>query len=187
MLADALRSREVEVKYQVDGGDPAAAAERALAKQGVSLGSAVAQDDQAYAPAAWSYGQSKIGVAFARLRTEAGRVLFTVKTPLVNELDCAEQETVVADRAAMHEALLLMGYVPTVRIVKYRRTGSWSGGQVCLDVVEGLGVFVEVERLVSADASSLAVQAELDVWVQDLGVPVRRVTQTYDSLLRAVV
>ena len=185
MLAVASRSREVEVKYQVADSDPAQV-EQALAMRGVVLGSAVDQDDQAYAPAAWSYSQSKIGVAFARLRTEGGRTLFTVKVPVANELDCAEQETVVADRAAMHEALLLMGYAPTVRIVKRRRTGSWPGGQVCLDVVEGLGVFVEVERLVSTDASSLQVQAELDAWVQDLGVAVRRVTQTYDSLLRAI-
>jgi adenylate cyclase class 2 len=82
---------------------------------------------------------SKIGVPFARLRSQGGRVLFTVKVPRANELDCAEQETVVADRAAMHEALLLFGMVPTVRIVKDRRTGSWGGMQVCVDLVEGLG------------------------------------------------
>lgn len=112
-------------------------------------------------------------------------MVFTVKVPPANELDCAEQETVVADRAAMHEALLLMGMVPAVRIVKDRRTGSWGDAQVCLDAVHGLGIFAELARVVEA-AAAQQVQAEMDRQVRGLGVPVQRVTQTYDSLLRAV-
>lgn len=38
---------------------------------------------------------------FARLRTEADMHLFTVKVSGSNELDCAEHETVVADRDQM--------------------------------------------------------------------------------------
>jgi adenylate cyclase class IV len=63
----------------------------------------------------------------------------TVKTPLDNEMACAEQETAVADRAQMHQAVLAMGFVPTVRIVKpagqpwsYR---SCPGPRVAMDVV----------------------------------------------------
>jgi adenylate cyclase class 2 len=125
MLATAQGNRrEVEVKYRV--GDPAALI-AALVRAGVVLGEGYEQDDQAYAPAAWAYGVSKIGVPFARLRSQGGRLLFTVKVPQANELDCAEQETVVADRAAMHEALCLMGFVPTVKIMKMRRVTADTG------------------------------------------------------------
>jgi len=182
MLAAAHPARrEVEVKYRV--GDPSALL-AALARTGVDLADPYGQDDQAYAPAAWSYGKSKIGIPFARLRSQHGQALFTVKVPRANEMDCVEQETVVADRAAMHEALLLMGWVPTVRIVKDRRVGVWADAQVCVDVVETLGTFVELELMVGEDESSLDVQERLDRQVQALGVPVQRVTQTYDSLLR---
>jgi adenylate cyclase class 2 len=173
--------REVEVKYRV--GDPSALL-AALARAGVDLADSYGQDDQAYAPAAWAYGMSKIGIPFARLRSQHGKVLFTVKVPQANEMDCAEQETVVADRAVMHEALLLMGWVPTVRIQKDRRVGVWADAQVCVDVVDTLGTFVELERMVGEHESSLDVQDRLDRQIQALGVPVQRVTQTYDSLLR---
>ena len=43
-----------------------------------AFGAAVVQDDQAYAPVGWSYGDSKIGVSFVRLRTVDGRHTFTL-------------------------------------------------------------------------------------------------------------
>jgi adenylate cyclase class 2 len=174
---------EVEVKYRVPDE---AALLAALAGRGVSLSVAVRQDDQAYAPAAWRYGMSKIGVPFARLRTQDGRHLFTVKRPVDNEMACLEHETVVADREQMHAALIAMGFTPTVRIVKLRRTGRWNEVSLCLDTVDGLGTFVEVEALIGAQESGRTTQERLDVLVRGLGVPVSRTTDTYDSLLRAV-
>ncbi len=173
---------EVEVKYRVRDE---AALLAALAAHGVVLSAAVRQDDQAYAPAAWRCGMSKIGVPFARLRTEDGRHLFTVKRPVDNEMACLEYETVVADREQMHAALVAMGFTPTVRIVKIRRTGRWGEVSLCLDTVDGLGAFVEVEALIGAEESGRAAQERLDSLVSGLGVAVSRTTDTYDSLLRA--
>lgn len=172
---------EVEVKYRVDD---LAVLLAALDREGVTLGPGIEQDDQAYAPSSWSPGMSKIGVPFARLRTEAGLHLFTVKVPQDNELACLERETVVADRQGMHEALKLMGFTPTVKIRKVRRTGSWDDAMICVDVVDGLGAFVELERMVCAIESGTRAQAELDARVRRLGVAAERVDQTYDSLLR---
>jgi adenylate cyclase, class 2 len=95
-------SREVEVKYRVP--DPAHL-EAALQRQGLVLSPPVEQDDQAYAERGWSYGMSKIGVVFARLRTQAGRHLFTVKKPVDNALSCLEYECEVSDRTQMHQAI----------------------------------------------------------------------------------
>ncbi|MGS2617968.1 class IV adenylate cyclase [Micromonospora sp. LZ34] len=174
---------EVEVKYRVD--DESSLVE-ALRHRGVRLSASVRQDDQAYAPSMWRYGMSKVGVPFARLRTQDGCHLFTVKRPIDNEMVCLEHETVVADREQMHAALLAMGFVPTVRIAKTRRSGRWGDVSVCLDSVDGLGAFVEFEALVGADESGQRVQEHLDRLVRSLGVGVRRTTDTYDSLLRAV-
>ena len=175
---------EVEVKYRVGDLDGLTTA---LAQRRVVLSAPFVQDDQAYAPAGWSYGMSKIGVPFARLRTQDGRHLFTVKKPVDNELACLEHECVIDNRAAMDAALITMGWVPTVRIVKQRRTGRWDSMAVCVDVVEGLGTFVEVERVISSAESGEHVQAGLDALVRSLGVSVQRVTDTYDSLLRNLV
>ena len=61
--------REIEVKYQVDDLEALLVA---LKSRGIELSEPVFQDDQAYAPAGWKFGDSKLGVSFLRLRTVAG-------------------------------------------------------------------------------------------------------------------
>jgi adenylate cyclase class 2 len=180
--AEARIVHEVEVKYRVEDD---AALLAALDRRGVMLSAPSRQDDQAYAPADWRYGTSKVGVPFARLRTQDSRHLFTVKRPVDNELACLEHETVVADRDQMHDALLAMGFVPTVRIVKFRRSARWDEVSLCLDVVDGLGTFVELETLIGAEGSALDAQEALDCKIRALGVPMSRATSTYDSLILA--
>jgi adenylate cyclase class 2 len=177
---------EIEVKYRVDGHD-LAALERAVAARGAVLSSPIRQDDQAFAPRGWSYGQSKVGVTFARLRTENGRHVFTVKTPVDNEMSCLEHETEVADRDQMRRAVLAMGFYPTVRIMKTRRTASLSDMRLCLDEVEHAGLFIEIEKVVSEAESGTATQDALDRFARSLGVALERTTDTYDSLVRAAV
>jgi len=177
-------AQEVEVKYLIFDSQ---AVIGQLTARGVSMSAAVHQDDQAYAPVGWAYDQPKIGVPFARLRTQDGRHLFTVKKPLDNEMACLEHESEVADREQMHAALLAMGFYPTVRIVKTRRAGALGDLSLCVDEVEHAGVFLEVERLVPAGESGEAAQRRLDEFVRSLGVPVERTTDTYDSLIRAAL
>jgi adenylate cyclase class 2 len=182
--AAATATHEVEVKYRIDD---AGALIAALADHGIGLGLPVEQDDQAYAPADWRYGDSKLGVCFVRLRTQAGCHLFTLKRPVDNELACVEHETEVADRYAMHLAVLAMGFRPTVRIVKTRRTAQVGELCVCLDEVDGVGSFLELERMVDANVAATAAQAELAAFVAELGVKANRTDQTYDSLIRAAL
>ncbi|GAA2709434.1 class IV adenylate cyclase [Micromonospora olivasterospora] len=174
--------REIEVKYRV--ADPAPLV-WALRERGVVLSAPILQDDQAYAANGWSYGQSKTGAAFARLRTENGRHTFCVKKPLDNELACAEHETEVLARGEMHQAILAMGFYPTIRIVKTRRTGRFDRMLLCLDDVDGLGAFFEIEAMVGGDRPAAEVQRDLDRFARSLGVDLVRSTETYDSLIRA--
>ncbi|GAA0399226.1 hypothetical protein Acor_21530 [Acrocarpospora corrugata] len=175
-------TREIEVKYRVRD---LAALEAALLHRGVRLSPPAHQDDQAYAEQGWTYGQSKLGVTFARLRTQQGRHLFTVKRPLDNAMACFEHETEVTDRAEMHSAIVAMGFYPTVRIVKTRRTSTLKNMTICVDEVEHAGSFVEIERTVHGDENGLAVQEELHAFACSLGLDLERTTETYDSLVRA--
>lgn len=176
-----MGAQEIEVKYRVIERD---ALLQALTDQGVVFSLPVLQVDQAYAPTWWDYGKPKTGVPFGRIRTVQGKHLFTVKTPQDNEMACLEAETIVADPGQMHDALLQMGFRPTVRIVKERRTGRTGRWSLCLDHVEGVGPFLEIETVTTADESGLAVQAQLDEWANNLGAKLERVTDTYDSLVR---
>ncbi|MBL7488408.1 CYTH domain-containing protein [Frankia sp. AgB1.9] len=174
--------REVEVKFEVVDLDALLVA---LKSRYVELGDLVFQDDQAFAPLGWSFGDSKLGVSFLRLRTVNGRHWFALKQPGVNAQDCLEYETEVADRRQMHEAILRMGYWATVRVAKSRRTGRHGEVSLCLDEVEGVGTFLELERMVPDDEPATAVQDELAAFVASLGIDAVRTSETYDSLVRA--
>lgn len=177
--------REVEVKFRVKD---ACALVAALAARGIELGPAVRQDDQAYAPVGWEYGQARGGVPFARLRTVDGQHTFTVKRPAENVLSCDEYESPVADRDQMHQAVLAMGFHATVRIGKVRRSAVIDRSTVlCVDEVDGVGTFVEVERLVPDGVPGDLVQAELARLVTALGVEANRTKDSYDTLVRAAL
>lgn len=174
--------REVEVKYHVDDLEALLVA---LKARGIELSDPVYQDDQAYAPDGWRFGDSKLGVSFVRLRTVGGQHYFAMKQPGENAQACLEYETEVADRAAMHGAILHMGYHPTVRVTKTRRTAALEYCSLCVDDLEGVGAFVELERMVLDDMPAEAVQAELAAVAASFGVGAMRTDETYDSLVRA--
>jgi adenylate cyclase class 2 len=114
----------------------------------------------------------------------AGRHVFTLKRPAGNVLSCEEHETDIADRDQMHGAILAMGFCPTVRIVKVRRTAAWGDMSLCVDQLDGLGVFLEVERMVRGDVPGDVVQANLCRFVESLGIEAERIEQPYDWLVR---
>ena len=62
--------REIEVKYRVDDLEGLLAV---LKARSIEVSDPLHQDDQAYAPAAWQFGDGKLGVSFLRLRTVAVR------------------------------------------------------------------------------------------------------------------
>lgn len=173
--------REIEVKYQVDDLEALLVA---LKAHGIELGEPIYQDDQAYAPVGWQFGDSKLGVSFVRLRTVNGCHYFALKQPGENAQACLEYETEVGDRQAMHGAILHMGFYPTVRVAKTRRTTTLDHCSLCVDDLEGVGGFLELERLVPDDVPAEAVQAALAAFVSSLGIAATRIDETYDSLVR---
>jgi adenylate cyclase, class 2 len=77
-----------------------------------------------------------------------------------------------------------MGFSPTVRVAKIRRSGKLGEIAVCVDELDGVGTFLELERLVSAEESAAAVQDELASFVTELGVEAERTEETYDTLVQ---
>ena len=154
--------REIEVKYHLDDLEALLVT---LEARGIELSGPVYQDDQAYAPDGWQFGDSKLGVSFLRLRTVDGRHYFAMKQPGENAQACLEYETEVADRVAMHGAVLHMGYYPTVRVAKVRRTATLEHCSLCVDDVEGVSGFLELERMVPDDMPAEAIHTELAAFV----------------------
>lgn len=56
---------------------------------------------------------------------------------------------------------------------------------LCIDEVDGVGEFLELERLAPDHADVQAIQADLAAFVSSLGIAAIRTDQTYDSLVHA--
>ena len=112
------------------------------------------------------------------------RCTFTTKTPVDNVLACREFETVVTDPEQMHHAIIAMGYRPTVRVVKQRRTARVGPYSLCVDDVEGVGAFLEVEAVAEGTADMATLQETLAAWVDGLAAPLERTGATYDQVVQ---
>ena len=56
-----------------------------------------------------------------------------------------------------------------------------------MDELDGLGAFLEVERMVPDGVPGEAVQAELSRFVTSLGIDGEQINQTYDVLVRRLL
>ncbi|MFJ2214276.1 CYTH domain-containing protein [Streptomyces sp. NPDC101062] len=75
------------------------------------------------------------------------------------------------------------GSAPTVRVAKHRRTGVLDGAELCVDDLDGVGTFLELERIVDKETDEASVQAELAAVVSGLDVACERTTETYAGLV----
>ena len=120
---------------------------------------------------------------FVRIREKSdGKFIFTVKKPLSKEvLTKAEHETEIKDAKELEQALLLMGYQVANKVTKLRRTSHFKDFEICLDEVETMGSFIEVEKMSKDDADR--VREDLYAFLLSLGVsPDDEVRKGYDIL-----
>lgn len=165
--------REVEVKAHIR--DEKELLER-LAEQGGVLSEPVTQEDTVYVKETGSIEIFLANHHFLRIRKTPEKVLFTLKyhpsrTGNGDSLAMPlEHEVVVNDKAELEEMLKLLGFVPALTINKTRRTIHVGEYEVCIDEVEGLGAFIEVERLLERDEETAQTIEEMKVFLETLGI-----------------
>lgn len=154
----------------------------------IRLSEPVTQRDQVFGVAGVEGGDDN-REAWLRIRTEEQgqemRHIFTLKRSVTSQLDSIEHETIIDDPAEMQAIILQLGYEPYVDITKTRRRAKVGDIEICIDTVENLGNFVEVEKLTSDDADLKAVMNHLWTFLEKFGViPADQVTDGYDVLMR---
>jgi adenylate cyclase, class 2 len=120
---------------------------------------------------------------FVRIREKSdGKYIFTVKRPLSKMvLDKLEYETEVKDVSELEHALLLMGYQIANKIIKTRSISQYKEIEICLDDVEGMGSFIELEKVTEEDSS--VIRKELNEFLALLEIPLsEEVHKGYDIL-----
>ncbi|MBI5621844.1 class IV adenylate cyclase [Candidatus Falkowbacteria bacterium] len=172
--------KEVEVKAKVHDQNMIRTKLQAL---GCVLSEPIRQHDQVFLTAGMTLDQVSRGDCILRIRQTDHEIILTLKKQLTNELDNVELELLITDPITAKSLIEHLGFEPVIEIIKTRQTAKYSGMNICLDTVEGLGDFIEVEKMTDA-ADSLAVQDELFTWLKTLGIAeTDRILQGYDTLL----
>jgi adenylate cyclase, class 2 len=175
--------REVEVKARMR--DRALVIKK-LESLGCVLSTPVTQKDVIYTKNVGSLEAFNNNDEYLRIRVKGnGKIFFTLKKGVGNGLDKLEHETEVLNGPEMHEALLVMGYKEAVRVNKTRVTTAYNGCEICIDEVENLGSFIEVEKMVDdTNVDAEKIQTELFEFLKTLGIAVEdRVRVGYDILM----
>jgi adenylate cyclase class 2 len=85
----------------------------------------------------------------------------------------------------MQDKLLSLDSRKTLDVVKERRFYHYKGAEICLDRIEGLGDFVELELQADSPADIARKRDELIALMQELGVEGELIRASYLEMLLA--
>jgi adenylate cyclase, class 2 len=163
---------EIEVKSALN--DKRAVMQK-LTALGVSFTSPATEEDTVYAKEVSSLDSFNRNAEFLRIRVRSdGTTLFTFKYhPTRHEGNPEsmplEYETTIGSKEAMEQILLHQGYKEAVRIRKTRQKGTYNKWEICIDEVEGLGSFMELEEMAPEKESKRIIE-EMCAFFAELGI-----------------
>ncbi|HZS43179.1 MAG TPA: class IV adenylate cyclase [Candidatus Paceibacterota bacterium] len=172
--------KEIEVKAYLKNPDEVI---KSLVKLGCVLSEPIRQVDSVYTKIIGNVEEYLKNDHFVRIREKSdGRFIFTVKKPLsLAVLTKAEHETEIKNAKEMEQALFLMGYQLSNRVIKNRRTTHFEEFEICIDNVDKLGSFIEIERKTNDDEE--LVRKDLNKFMISIGVaPEDEVHKGYDIM-----
>jgi len=141
------------------------------------------QDDIIFLDKSITFPEIKSGITVLRIRNSDGKFILTLKKSEENELACIEKEIVIDDPTQAKEILEHIGYREVVTVSKTRQKCNYNGLKICLDTVDKLGTFIEVEKMTD-ETDSTKVQNELFEFLVALGIREEdRVMVGYDTLM----
>jgi adenylate cyclase class 2 len=177
--------REIEIKVHLRSKD---AFMKKLSERGIELSAPVVQRDQVFGIPGVDGGADN-SAPWLRIRTETKdnnvSRIFTLKKSITNQMDSIEHETEIADASELAMIIGHLGFEPYSDTVKTRQKAHSGDIEICVDTVEGLGDFVEAERLTEEDADYKMVSEELWRLLEAFGATRKdHVTDGYDVLIR---
>lgn len=174
--------REIELKARVRDKQRLL---QKLKEQGIMLGAAKTHHDVVFCkPGQQDYEEGSI---WHRIRTEDGKtVIWTMKVDTGRKLDSIEHEVQVSDARELEQMLKTMGLELYSDLTKTRQKAQHGDIEICLDDVEGLGTYIEAEKLFDDHGTDYQKAAD-ELWrlLESLGI-IRTDQETlgYDVLLK---
>lgn len=177
---------EIEVKVRVENPEPVM---RALEELGCVWSDAITQHDTVYVKDASSIESYLRNNDFLRLRVQNdATTILTLKhhPERADDPDSAplEHELKVDSKDIMEQLLLTLGFSEAVQIKKKRKKAKYEKWEICVDDVEGLGTFMEIEELATPDTSVPETRTRMRAFLTQVGIPEDELfTNRYDTLL----
>lgn len=159
---------EVEVKARLKDRESII---NKLISMGCSFGEELHQIDHIFIPRESEFPPA-YDVPVLRVRKQNDKHLLTLKLSQSNRQDCIEHELEISDGDKMLEIMNLINYKKVPIVNKKRIKTNYDGMEIVLDIVENLGDFIEVERIVDEDDFQIRqkIQEELLDFLTNLGV-----------------
>lgn len=145
--------REVELKVKVRNYSEA---KKKLKENGWLPIEKLHQSDFIFLKEGQDFRKIQKGTPVVRLRLQGANACYlNVKVSQSHELDCIEHETLVEDAIEARKILQLLNLKEAVKVSKKREVGTLGNFTLCLDQVEELGSFIELEALISDENSDM--------------------------------
>lgn len=129
--------REIEIKAKIANKQSLL---EAIDRAGVKLSSPIKQHDVVYGQK--GVADNAPGSIWLRIRTENDtKIIFTLKQQYTGGLDSIEHETEVADANELTTIINILGFQLYSDLTKTRQKARYNNIEICVDDVEGLGVF----------------------------------------------
>jgi adenylate cyclase, class 2 len=169
--------REIEVKVKIESFDEVLGK---LKELGCEFSEPVRQEDTIFINYDRPFIEFTTHDPFLRIRKTKGKTIFTFKQG--EEMNSVEREFEVSDAEQLEDTLKFLGFRPEVKVSKVRQKSRYKDYEICLDQVESLGSYIELEKITEEEADM--VQAEMMQFLESLDIKSKdRVLNGYDTLV----
>jgi len=171
--------REIELKFKVDNIEKLI---KELENKKCEISPIKIQCDTIYVSDI-NNTESTEGSVWLRVRKENDKIELNYKKQSNKKMESEEIEFEVSSYELANKFLKALGYAPWVVVNKKRRYSKYNEYNICIDEVERLGTFVEIELLVSEDDNKYY-EALLLNTAKDLGIDINsRINSHYDTMI----
>lgn len=171
--------REIELKFKVDNFTNIITY---LQDKGIKVSEETSQSDTIYV-SDLNDTESKEGSLWLRVRKENDITEMNLKKQSKEKMESEEIEFTVSDYDLANKFLLTLGYKPWVQVNKKRQITKYEDINICMDEVERLGCFIELELLINED-NDVNYEEFLLNKATELGIDTsNRINSHYDTMI----
>lgn len=171
--------REIELKFQVDNFDKI---KSILANNHEKISEEYHQSDTIYV-SDLNDTESKEGSLWLRVRKVNDKVEMNLKKQSAKKMESEEIEFEVSDYDLANRFLKTLGYQEWVSVNKIRTYSKYENVNICMDEVERLGCFIELELLIDENDDK-DYESILLEYANKMGIDTdKRINSHYDTMI----